>query len=211
MHARAGEDGEPGVVRRNAEDVTVNQLPTRLFLRFFSGFELVIHGNIAMKRSQHDERRHHRQEEHNHHAVDDGKPVNFIVCHQEIRIPTARPPNVTLFKQRVVRVHDFFTRLDLLRRAPLRNVHLLPRIARFQQRLIVAPLLILVIHAEWLAFESNDSTQIRLLILVIQDREANVIIHVRFPVLRRESHWISAFVLFPRPLLVLHVPRHPHR
>ncbi len=75
------------------------QLPAGLLLSLFSGLELVVLGDVTVQGAHHDHGDHAAQEEDDHEGVDDGKPVDLVVCHYQVRVPPRRPPNVALLYQ----------------------------------------------------------------------------------------------------------------
>ena len=103
--------------------------------------------------------------------------MNLVVHHQQIRVPSRGPSNVALFIQNVVRKNNLRAFLYNLRRQPVRHVLHPPRITRRQRwRNIVPWLLEFVFHRKRFHLEPDDSRQIRLLVLVIQNRKPQVVV-----------------------------------
>jgi len=55
---------------------------------------LAITSNIGVKGAHHDHSNHTRQEEDNHEGVDDREPVDLVVGHEKVDVPTRSPLNI---------------------------------------------------------------------------------------------------------------------
>ena len=93
-------NGEKGYLNRIGDvesgvRAVSHQFPACFFLCLVCCLQLVVLGDVSMQRAHHDHCHHSRQEEHNHERIDDGEPMDLIVQHQQIGVPSGCPPDVT--------------------------------------------------------------------------------------------------------------------
>mmetsp|Transcript_28535 Transcript_28535/g.47226 ORF Transcript_28535/g.47226 Transcript_28535/m.47226 type:complete len:637 (+) Transcript_28535:189-2099(+) len=80
---------------RWSKDITMDQLPSSLFLCLFQGLQLVVSSNILAQGADHDGSNSSRQEQDNHERIDNGKVVNVIIWRSnQVDIPTISPRQV---------------------------------------------------------------------------------------------------------------------
>mmetsp|Transcript_27966 Transcript_27966/g.65311 ORF Transcript_27966/g.65311 Transcript_27966/m.65311 type:complete len:466 (-) Transcript_27966:756-2153(-) len=127
LHARPHQHREHHRHLGRPEDVAMHQLPARLLLHLLRSVDRVVPVKISMQRPHHDHRHHARQEEDDHERIDDREPVDLIVAHVQVEVPSRRPFDVGQLPLDVVRIDHLRRRvplgLDRLRRQVGANGH----------------------------------------------------------------------------------------
>jgi hypothetical protein len=77
-----------------SKDGAPYQLPASFLLCFFGCFQLIVLGDVPVQGTHHDHGHHSRQEQHDHERVDDRKPMDLVIRHQEVRVPPRCPADV---------------------------------------------------------------------------------------------------------------------
>ena len=68
-----------------------HQLPAGLLLSLFGGLKLVVLGDVPVQGAHHNHGHHATQEEDDHEGVDDGEPMDLVICHDQVGVPIEKP------------------------------------------------------------------------------------------------------------------------
>mmetsp|Transcript_15217 Transcript_15217/g.38673 ORF Transcript_15217/g.38673 Transcript_15217/m.38673 type:complete len:216 (-) Transcript_15217:435-1082(-) len=156
----------------------MDQFPTSFLLSIFLAFQFVA-TEILVKSAHQNHANHTGEEENDHQTVDDAEPVNLIVTHHQIDVPTRGPTNGTLLPVDTVGPYDggfFLVRTNRLR--ALRGN------TGFWEGIGVTGIVITMLDAIWADFKANNAkTIIVCFIGVIFDGDERVIVNVELAVL----------------------------
>lgn len=72
-----------------------HQLPAGFLLSFLNSLQLIVVADVPVQCAHHNHGHHTRQEQDNHEGVDDGEPVDLVICHQQVGVPPGCPPSLT--------------------------------------------------------------------------------------------------------------------
>jgi len=179
LHARAHEHREHHRGARRPKDVAMHELPARLLLDIIRRVAGIVPVKVAVERAHHNHRHHAREEEDDHQRVDDRKPVDLLIAHQQVRVPPRRPLDLARLPLDVVRENHLaaagaHSERHRARRAAARRQLRLRALPRAAER---------VLDGGWLDLETNDPRAIEALVLVVFDREEQVVVEVRHALL----------------------------